>query len=134
MLALHADSAFVDSVVASKHVQIAPDARVRIRRMAREPVMVSDSAPLVTWNGGMLTPEAARRATLMLDPANRSELVAGSDSLATRYLSDVVKWRIIVDAVAPKPVLTPEIRAFAMPRYKASVNAMRRRLASSHRA
>jgi hypothetical protein len=117
LLARRADSIFVDSIVRARHVVIAPDARPRLRALAREPVTVNGTEPFATWQGGALTPSLVRSATLMLDARVRTSLSNGSDSLITSYLNSLANQRILLSVVTTGPMPTPEARKALAPVY-----------------
>jgi PPIC-type PPIASE domain len=125
ILARRADSLFIDSLAAARHIVVAPDARPRVRAMAMEPVVAVGSSPMVTWQGGALTPTMVRSATLMLDPAARVRLSNASYSAITSYLTDLAKRQIMLAVVAPGPTPTPEARAKLAPAYRNSLGMLR---------
>jgi hypothetical protein len=123
-----ADSLFVDSLATAQHIVVPPDARPRVRLMAVEPVIAADSAPMATWQGGVLTPAMVRSATLMLDPATRVRLSNGSDSAITSYLIELAKRKIVLTVVAPGPGPTLEARGTLAPAYRNALGTLRESL------
>jgi len=124
ILAHHADSMFIDSIARAHRIQVAPDARPRMRAMAAEPVVAADSSPMATWQGGTLTPAAVRNATLMLDPASRVRLGNASDSAITGYLRDLATREIVIGVIAPGPRPTPAARAVLAPSFRTAIAAL----------
>ncbi|HEY8062756.1 MAG TPA: peptidylprolyl isomerase [Gemmatimonadales bacterium] len=124
ILAHHADSVFIDSIARAHHIEVAPDARPRMRAMAAEPVVAADSSPMASWQGGTLTPAAVRNATLMLDPASRVRLGNASDSAITRYLRDLATRQIVLGVIAPGPRPTPAARAVLAPAFRTAIAAL----------
>ena len=130
ILARRADSLFIDSVVTARRVVITPDARARVRALAMEPIVATDSAPLATWRGGSLTPGMVRSATLMLDPAERARLSNASDSIVAAYIKDIARRRIVISVVAPGPNPTPEARKVLGAAYHTALTGFRGVLAT----
>lgn len=125
ILARRADSLFIDSVARARRIVVAPDARARVRALAREPVVASDSSPMATWRDGALTPAMVRSAALMLDPAQRVRLSNASDSTITSYLIELAKRRIILGVVAPGPSPSPQARSALAPSYRTAISTLR---------
>jgi hypothetical protein len=121
ILAHHADSMFIDSIAKAHHIEVAADARPRVRAIGLEPVVAADSSPMATWQGGTLTPAAVRSATLMLDPAARVRLTNASDSAITSYLHDLATREIVLGVIAPGPRPTPAARAALAPSFRTAV-------------
>jgi hypothetical protein len=121
ILAHRADSVFIDSIAKAHHIEVAPDARPRVRAMAAEPVVAADSSPLASWQGGTLTPAAVRTATLMLDPASRVRLSDASDSAITGYLRQLATREIMLGVIAPGPRPTPAARAALAPSFRTAI-------------
>jgi hypothetical protein len=121
ILAHHADSMFIDSIAKAHRIEVAPDARPRVRAMALEPVVAADSSPLASWQGGTLSPATVRNATLMLDPASRVRLSNASDSAITSYLRDLATREIVLGVIAPGPRPTPAARAALGPPFRAAI-------------
>ena len=124
ILAHHADSMYIDSIARAHHIEVAPDARPRMRAMAAEPVVAADSSPMASWQGGTLTPAAVRNATLMLDPASRVRLGNASDSAITGYLRDLATRQIVLGVIAPGPRPTPAARAALAPSFRTAIAAL----------
>jgi hypothetical protein len=124
ILAHRADSVFIDSIARAHRIEVAPDARARVRVMALEPVIAADSSPMASWQGGTLSPATVRTATLMLDPASRARLSNGSDAAITSYLRDLATREIVLGVIAPGPRPTPEARAALAPSYRTAIAAL----------
>lgn len=124
VLAHRADSILADSVVHSHHLAITPGAGARIRGLAQEPLIVRDTAALATWEGGALSPVAARRELLMLDPRTREAIIDGSDSLVDNYLRTLASQRIMIAAVVHEPMPNAEARSRMAPEYRQVLAAM----------
>ena len=121
ILAHRADSVFIDSVAKAHHIEVAPDARPRVRALAAEPVVAADSSPMASWQGGTLTPAAVRTATLMLDPASRVRLSDASDSAITGYLRNLATREIVLGVIAPGTRPTPAARASLAPSFRTAM-------------
>ncbi|HEY4101081.1 MAG TPA: peptidylprolyl isomerase [Gemmatimonadales bacterium] len=125
ILARHADSLFVDSLARAHHIAIAPGARVEVRSIAHEPVVAAAGAPLVTWDGGSLTPAEVRSAMLMLQPAERVVLTDASDSTITQFLKGLARERITIASISTTPIPTPEARRTLVPAYQQIMDSMK---------
>ncbi len=124
-LAQRADSLFIDSLARAHDIVIAPDARLRVRAMALEPVTVSEGGPLVTWKGGSLSPASVREATLMLMPAERVALSDASDTVATQFLLGLSRRDILMLVVSKDPPPNADARAALGPKYRQSLDSLR---------
>jgi hypothetical protein len=124
-LAQRADSVFVDSLLHARGAVIATDARLRLRKMAVEPIAVSEGGPFVTWTGGVLTPAEVRQATLMLLPADRVALSDASDTVATQFLMGLTRRELILSLASKEPPPSAEARAALVPKYRRALDSLR---------
>ncbi len=124
-LARHADSLFVDSLAKAHDIVIAADARLRVRAMALEPVTVSAGGPLVTWQGGSLSPAEVRNAILMLNPEQRVEISDASDTVATQFLTGLARLDILMPLVSSAPPPSAEARTMLGPAYHRMLDSLR---------
>jgi hypothetical protein len=124
-LARRADSLFVDSLARARAIVIAPDARLRVRAMALEPVAISSGGPLVTWKGGSLGPAEVRDAVLMLPPDKRVEISDASDTNAAQFLTGLARRDILMPLVSSDPPPNAAARATLVPEYRRMVDSLR---------
>lgn len=124
ILAQRSDSLFIDSIARAHHIQLAPAVAVRVRALALEPVTVTDSSPLATWQGGALSPAQVRTATLMIDPANRVQMANASDSAISNYVRELATRFVLLSAIAPGPRPTAAARAALSPPYHVAVESL----------
>lgn len=125
-LAHRADSVFVDSIAHARHVAISPDARLRLRAMAREPVNLASGPPFATWEGGGLSPAAVRNGTLSLQPSDRFGLSDAPDTVVTGFLMGLARRDIIVPmTVTTEPLPTAAIRSKIEPAYRRVLDSLR---------
>ena len=133
-LAHRADSIYVDSIAAARHIVVSADARLRTRSMAHEPVALVTGAPFATWKDGALAPAAVRNATLSLTPADRFALTDAPDTVVTQFLVGLARRDIILPIVVKEPLPTAAIRAKIEPAYRRVLDSLRaavRRLPAS---
>ncbi len=97
---------WLDSVRSSRHVNVADDALVRMRALVEEPLSGGGDAPLVTWEGGALTPMQARLWVSVLSPAERAVLPGLADSSLAILVSEIAD-RYIVHQIAPEAGTMP---------------------------
>jgi hypothetical protein len=118
---------FRDSLEAAKHVKIAKGSLDRFRSMVVEPLNAEGTEPLVTWDGGDLSPAAAREWLTMLLPDARSTLAIGSDSMISAFLVKMSWDRLLLPLASP---LTPESAAWRVlqPAYLAQLDTVTRAL------
>ena len=124
-LAQRAERSFNDSVVRAQRVSLAPDAVVRVRAMAREPVTASSGAPLASWTGGDLPPARARDWIMMLSPVDRVALSDASDSATTVFLNDLVQREIFFALAVPGGGVTARARGVLAPPYRTALDSVK---------
>ncbi len=124
VLARRADSIFADSLAKAHHLTIPDDASGRLRTMAREPVVLDGTGPLVTWDGGSLSPAEARVWLMMVPPADRVLMTVASDSATRAFLRDLGSRELVIAEAAPKGPVTTEAWTALMPQYKAELTAV----------
>ena len=129
-LALRAEQRFIDSLTAALGVTYSPDAIVRVRAMAPEPIPPVAGGPLATWRGGELSAAKVRSWLTMLGPNERALLATTSDSSATRFLRELAQREIILALVSPQPPPNAEARAALGPQYRQSLDSAKARLQS----
>jgi len=108
VMARRADAVFSDSMIQAAQVVYAKDAPNRVRAMAAEPVVVTDSTPLATWQGGEARPEIVRRWILALDPPARVQMEVASDDEVTTFLRSIAQRDLLLklaQAQAPDTAL-----------------------------
>ncbi|MEO8479524.1 MAG: peptidylprolyl isomerase [Gemmatimonadota bacterium] len=93
------NQAWLDSVRTARHLTLADDAITRMRELVREPLDGGGTEPLVTWDGGALTPDQARLWISVLPPAQRAVLPGVADSALTIILTEVAD-RYVVRSLA----------------------------------
>lgn len=118
-----ANMAYTDSLFTSRNIALGPDAVTRVRQSIREPVSAPEGEPLVSWQGGTLTPEEARIQLLMYTGANRAAFYAASDSDRATLVYELARRQIMTDVVAPQGALTPAARAEMTPQFLQSLNS-----------
>ncbi len=123
-LARRADSLFIDSLAAARHLTVPEAALARVRAMAREPVALDGGGPMATWDGGSLTPAETRMWLMMIAPTERAAMTAASDSASRAFLHQLGERELVVQLAAPKGAITPEARAALVPQYKAALAGM----------
>ncbi len=95
--AVERNQAWLDSVRTARHVVLTSDAIARMRELVREPLDGGGTAPLVTWDGGALTPDQARLWISVLAPAQRAVLPGIADSALTIILTEVADRYVVRD-------------------------------------
>ncbi|HET9065340.1 MAG TPA: peptidylprolyl isomerase [Gemmatimonadales bacterium] len=93
------NEAWLDSVRSARHLTLAKDAIPRMRDLVREPLDGGGAEPLVTWEGGALSPDQARLWVSVLPPAERAVLPGIADSALTILLTEVADRYVIRDLV-----------------------------------
>ncbi|MGH7523059.1 MAG: hypothetical protein ACREK8_02020, partial [Gemmatimonadales bacterium] len=124
ILAHRSDSLFIDSISRAHHIQLAPAVAVRVRALALEPVVVTDSTSMATWQGGALAPAQVRSATLMLDPASRVQMANASDSAISNYVRELATRYLLLSVIAPGPRPSQAARAALAPTYRIAVESL----------
>ena len=112
-------------MVRAQRVSLAPDAVVRVRAMAREPVTASSGAPLASWTGGDLPPARARDWIMMLSPVDRVALSDASDSATTVFLNDLVQREIFFALAVPGGGVTARARGVLAPPYRTALDSVK---------
>ncbi len=126
LFARRADSLFVDSVAKASHIVIPPDARIRARTMAHEPVTLVDGPPFATWkDGGKLSAATVRNATLALPPVDRYSLTDAPDTMVSQYLIQLARREILLPMVVKEPLPTAAVRASYLPAYRHVLDSLR---------
>jgi|CXWL01.1.fsa_nt_gi hypothetical protein len=120
-LSRRADSTYVDSLARVANLELAPDARERVRAMLQEPLRVTTGAPLVTWTGGALTPELARDWIVMVPAAERATLSVASESALTAFLREMSQRELILAQAGASHQVAPKARGLLAPQYHAAV-------------
>lgn len=95
--AVERNQAWLDSVRTTRHLALASDAILRMRALVQEPLDGGGTEPLVTWEGGALTPDQARLWVSVLTPAERAVLPGIADSALTILLTEVADRYVIRD-------------------------------------
>ncbi len=117
-----ADSIHVDSVTRAANLQIAPDAVVRLRAMAHEPIAASPGAPFATWDGGgALTAEQTRSWIVMLQSAERAALAGASDSAVRSMVRELSQRELILALAGASHEVAPKARELLGPQYRAAL-------------
>lgn len=87
--------AWLDSLRTAKNLVLASDAVSRMRELVREPLDGGGTEPLVTWDGGSLSPDQARLWISVLGPAERALLPGIADSAISILLTEVADRYVI---------------------------------------
>ncbi|MEI2720673.1 MAG: peptidylprolyl isomerase [Gemmatimonadales bacterium] len=116
-----ADSTFVDSLSRAANIEIAGDARDRVRAMLSEPMRVAAGGPLATWQGGTLTPELAHDWIVMIPAAERATLAVASDAALTAFLREMSQRELILARAGASHQVAPKARGLLAPQYHAAV-------------
>jgi hypothetical protein len=124
-LARRADSVWVDSLSRAKQVTVAPDALARLRAGAAEPLVFEGEAPLVTWEGGALSPAQVRRWVALLPPIERAGLTNAADSVATLFLQELAQRQIVYVLVTGGTELTPRAWEALAPQFRSAIATVR---------
>ncbi len=123
-LARRADSIYSDSLARAHHLTVPGDAPARLRTMAQEPVTGGGTGPMMTWDGGSLSPDQTRMWLMMLSPAVRAVMTEASDSATKAFLRELGTRELVVGEAAPKGPVSPDAWTALMPQYKAELTAV----------
>lgn len=118
------NKAWLDSVRTARHLALADDAVLRIRELVNEPLTGGGTAPLVTWEGGTLTPDQARLWVSVLPPTDRALLPGVADSALTILLTEVADRYIIRDLSPNGGQLPPEAWTAMAPQLRTALAAL----------
>ncbi|MEO5800979.1 MAG: peptidylprolyl isomerase [Gemmatimonadales bacterium] len=128
-VALRAEQRFTDSISTALGLTYSPDAVVRLRAMAPEPLVLAPGPALATWKGGELSAAKVRSWIAMLGPNERVLLSSTSDSAATRFLRELAQREILLSFSSPgRPAPNAEARAALSPQYKLALDSAKIRL------
>jgi hypothetical protein len=119
------ETAFRDSIFAAQQLNVADDAKERLRIALLEPVTAPEGSPLVSWKDGGLDGREVQLQLRTLSPSNRAELSAASDSDRSRFAGDLGRRTIMKNIAASSGSITDEARATLMPQYQAALERMR---------
>jgi hypothetical protein len=121
---LQADTRYVDSLAAAKKLTIAKNGPDRARAIAPEPLVVRDSAPIATWQGGVLTPAQLRVWIAMLGPVERVSLSGAADSTTYMFIRETALRQMLIGMIAPNGPDTPEARNALLPVYRSVLDSV----------
>ena len=121
---LREDTKFVDSVAAAKKLTIAKNAVERARAIAPEPMLVGDSTPIATWDGGSLSPAQLRTWIAMLGPVERVSLSGTADSTTFLFVRETAIRQMLLGIVAPSGANTAEARKALLPLYQTMLDTI----------
>jgi hypothetical protein len=118
VLAEQRNAAWLDSVRAANDVQLTDDALPRFRTLVAEPLVGGGTEPLVTWNGGRLTPEQARLWVSVLSPAERALMPGVPDSALAIFLGQVSDRYLVRQVARGDTVLPTEAWEAMAPQFR----------------
>lgn len=122
------DSIYIDSLTRVNKLAIAPDAVARLRAMAPEPLLPVEGAPMVTWQGGALSPADVRLQLGMMSPIDRNGLGIASDSAGGALLRELGQRKMMETFASPGGVPNAQARAALAPQYKSGLDSARARI------
>lgn len=120
-LSRRTDSVYVDSVARAVKIEIAGDARERVRSMLQEPLRAAPGGPLASWQGGTLTPELARDWVVMIPASERATLAVASDSALSSFVREMSQRELILARAGASHQVTAKARGLLAPQYHAAV-------------
>jgi hypothetical protein len=124
-LAQRADSVWADSLTAARHMALASDATIRMRELGEEPHSAGGDAPLVTWDGGDLSPDEVRDWLAVTPAVERAGLPVASDSSLTILLRQLAQRELAWEAANPGGArVTPDAWEALAPQYRQTLAAM----------
>ncbi|MEO5825918.1 MAG: peptidylprolyl isomerase [Gemmatimonadales bacterium] len=114
--------AYTDSMRWAHDLKVPAGAVERMRVFAVDPMQKSGGdEPLVTWREGQLDPATIRLWLSVFAPRDRVQFAGAADTTISNWLLQVGKWEVIVQALAPAGVPTPDARGALVPQYRESL-------------
>ena len=123
-LAAARNSAWLDSVRTAMQLTLADDALPRLRELVQEPLTGGGSAPLVTWDGGELSPEQARLWVSVLSPAERATLPGVPDSSLAVFLRQVADRYVVRQVTQGDTAMTSEAWEAMVPQLESALTSL----------
>jgi hypothetical protein len=111
---------WLDSVRTARQAVVAPDALERMRVLVEEPLSGGGDAPLVTWDGGTLSPDQARLWVAVLTPPERAVLPGLPDSALAMLVGEIADRYIVRDIAQGGSTLPAEAWQTMAPQFGAA--------------
>jgi hypothetical protein len=120
-----ADRRFTDSLAAGFNIELINDGLIRLRSALEEPIEVTGSEPLVSWQGGEVTPNEARDWISGLLPAERAQLSVASETVIEQLGVTMARRKIFFAlASSDSRVDTSAIRAAIVEEFRSAIPAL----------
>ena len=109
LVSAHQDSARLEGLARTRHVEIEPDAPRRVRELFNDLIAArSDSRPLVRFDGGVVRVKDAVRWIFALNPDQVALLPTAGDAQLRRFLEAVAERELVLsEADSAGVTLTP---------------------------